>query len=285
MSGKPPFSLLHYYTTTLLYFSTFLRRPPHSHKGQNGTVAIIGGSRFQHGAPLFSALAAEASGVDLIFVALPRCHAEVAKAQSLNMQVHPFTGDDIAACDLPMLLELLATMDCAVIGPGLARDPTAVGVIKRLIKGCPCPMVLDASALQPWTLDACAGKAVLCTPHAGELERMKIGEEDIGNAAKRHGALLLAKGSVDRIAGTDGIIHEVKGGNAGLTVGGTGDALAGLAAGLIAQGMEMTTAAITASTVIKRAGDKLQKDYGYAYGTRRVIDVIPLFLHSQIHRR
>jgi hypothetical protein len=153
-----------------------LRRPPHSHKGQNGTVAIIGGSRFQHGAPLFSALAAEASGVDLIFVALPRCHAEVAKAQSLNMQVHPFTGDDIAACDLPMLLELLATMDCAVIGPGLARDPTAVGVIKRLIKGCPCPMVLDASALQPWTLDACAGKAVLCTPHAGELERMKIGD-------------------------------------------------------------------------------------------------------------
>lgn len=246
---------------------------------------VIGGSAFQHGAPLMSALAAEASGVDLVFVSLPRCHAEAAKAQSLNVQVYPFTGDTIAARDLPMLLELLATMDCAVIGPGLARDGVALGVIKRLVKGCPCPMVLDASALQPWTLDACRGKTAICTPHAGELERMDIGPGDIGEAAKRSGALLLAKGVLDRIADADGRIRTVRGGNAGLTVGGTGDALAGLAAGLIAQGMDMTTAAITASTVIKRTGDRLMKNYGYAYGTRRVIETIPLLLHSHIRRR
>src|SRR3990167_1762796 len=88
-----------------------MHRNPQSHKGENGKVMIIGGSKTQHGAPIFSALPAEASGVDLIFIALPAVHADTAKNSSLNFQVHPFESDTLKESDLESILELLATMD------------------------------------------------------------------------------------------------------------------------------------------------------------------------------
>lgn len=257
-----------------------MKRSPDSHKGENGTVAVIGGSLHQHGAPLFSALAAEASGVDLIYLALPKIHAEISRMHSLNFQVHPFRGDDIAAADVRPLLEMLATVDCAVIGPGLSRTPAALKVIRELIESAPCPLVLDASALQSWTLEAVHGKTAVVTPHLGELERMGIPLKKIGVAAKTSSVVIHVKARGDQTAGTDGKIRKTSGGNAGLTVGGTGDALAGLICGLIAQGMKPVEASMTASKVIKRAGTVLFHEYGYAYGTRRVIENIPRLLHT-----
>ncbi|MBI1813022.1 NAD(P)H-hydrate dehydratase [Candidatus Peregrinibacteria bacterium] len=252
-----------------------MHRDPHSHKGENGAVAVIGGSLTMHGAPLFSALAAEASGVDLVYICVPRIHQEVARTQSLNFQVHPFRGDDLRSEDLEPILELLATIDCAVIGPGLDRSHEGLEALRELIDSCHCAMVLDASALQPWTLDAGKGKTVVATPHLGELERMGIEPETIGDASKQHGVTIHVKGHIDRIAGADGTIREIRGGNAGLTVGGTGDALAGLIGGLLAQHLDPVDACVTASTVIKRAGTLLLHEYGYAYTTREVIRQIP----------
>lgn len=240
---------------------------------------MIGGSLHQHGAPIFSALAAEASGVDLVFLALPKIHESVARMQSLNFQVHPFRGDELEKQDVAALLEMLATVDCAVMGPGLSRTPAALKVIRELIESAPCPLVLDASALQSWTLDAVAGKTAVVTPHLGELERMGVEPDTIDDAAKKSGAVIHLKSQTDRIA--DGkTVEEVSGGNAGLTVGGTGDALAGLIAGLIAQGMKPTEACVMASTVIKRAGTLLFHEFGNAYGTRRVIEQIPHLLQT-----
>lgn len=264
-----------------------MRRSPDSHKGDNGKIAVIGGSLHQHGAPIFSALAAEAGGVDLVYLALPKAHEIVARMQSLNFQVHPFRGDELATHDLAPLLEMLATVDCAVIGPGLSRTPDALALIRELIESAPCPLVLDASALQPWTLDA-AGRAqhaaplrqIIVTPHLGELERMGIPLKNIGAAAKKSGVVIHVKAKIDQTAGTDGKIRKTSGGNAGLTVGGTGDALAGLICGLIAQGMKPQEACVTASTVVKRAGTMLFHGFGHAYGTKRVIEQIPHLFHS-----
>ncbi len=250
-------------------------RAPDSHKGENGIVMVIGGSAPIHGAPLFSALAAEASGVDLIYVSLPEVHADVARMTSLNFLVHPFPGDDLSAKYVEPLSEMLATMDCVVIGPGLARDKAALTHLKALIESCSCPMVLDASALQPWTLDAVKGKKAVLTPHLGELERMGLDVDGVAEAASNAGQVIHVKGSVDSIALPDGTVEEVSGGNAGLTVGGTGDALAGLIAGLIAQKMPREDACILASKIIKKAGDELFVTQGNAYTTRQVIFQIP----------
>jgi NAD(P)H-hydrate epimerase len=257
-----------------------MQRDPLSHKGQNGKVAVIGGSRFMHGAPILAAKAAEASGVDLVYLMLPDCHANVARTYALNVQVHPFMHDELSPEDVEPILELLATMDAAVIGPGIERESANSGALREIIASASCALVLDAAALQPWTLEEMKNKRCVLTPHLGELEHMNIDQKNIGQAAKKSGCVILLKGHVDRIADTDGTITEIAGGNAGLTVGGTGDTLAGLTAGLIAQGMENAEAARKASGIIKRAGDLLQKSYGYAYGAARVIDQIPRLLRD-----
>ena len=255
-----------------------MQRDPQSHKGENGKVAVIGGSEHIHGAPIFSALAAEATGADLIYVCLPKAHDVIARQASLNFMVHPFAGGALTKKDTTVILELLATMDSTVIGPGLARTPEALAVLRDLVASAPCAIVLDASALQPWTLEEVRGKPAVLTPHLGELERMGVAEDALAETAKEYGVTILLKGAEDRIASPDGSVQTVAGGNAGLTVGGTGDALAGCVAGLIAQKIPAPEACVMASTLIKRAGTVLSETRGFAYTTREVIAQIPPLL-------
>jgi NAD(P)H-hydrate epimerase len=260
-------------------------RSPLSHKGDNGIVAVIGGSRHQHGAPLFSALAAEAAGVDLIYVWVPETHAEIAKNQSLNFQIHMFgnnRSDEIGTRDRTRLIEFLATIDAAVIGPGLARTPSNIRSVMELLQEAPCPIIADASALQPATLRALSGRNAILTPHLGELERMKIERTELPSLAKKHRCTFLLKSQIDVVVGEQGNVQEVRGGNAGLTVGGTGDALAGLIAGLIAQGMEHAEACALASTVIKQAADQLYPEFGFAFTTTHIIEALPKILRNHL---
>ena len=257
-----------------------MQRDSSSHKGDNGKVAIIGGSLSMHGAPLFAALAAEKSGVDLLYVCLPRCHAEVAKNTSLNFQVHPFIKDAVSAKDVEPILELLATMDTVVIGPGVAKDPASITVLDDIIAGASCTMVLDATALQMNTLELIRGRRAVLTPHLGELERMNIPQSELPNIARETETTIVLKGEIDLITKLDGTKQEITGGNAGLTVGGTGDVLAGLIAGLIAQGHTQDQASVQACKIIKRAAEGLFENYGYAITAQHVLDQIPALVRS-----
>lgn len=254
-----------------------------SHKGDNGTVAVIGGSRHQHGAPIFSALAAEASGVDLLHVWVPVIHEEVTKHASYNFQVHTFgseRSDEISSADRERMIEHLATIDAVVIGPGLSRSAASLTSVMNLLAEVPCPIVADASALQAETLKTLTLRHAVVTPHLGELERMGFMRTELPALAKKHACTILLKSTTDTVVADDGSIQSIEGGNAGLTVGGTGDALAGLTAGLIAQGMPHGEVCATASTVIKRAGDLLLQDIGFSFTTSDVIRKIPELLHG-----
>ena len=258
-----------------------MQREPSSHKGENGKVAVIGGSRLIHGAPVFAALAAEASGADLLFACVPACHADVARSTSLNLQVHPFRGDDLRSSDVEEILELLATMDSAVIGPGIAyADAQSMKAIRDIVAEAPCALVLDAGALQTKTISLLKDKTAVLTPHRAELERMQIAVDDLAECAANARVTIVLKGPVDIIANPEGELLEISGGNAGLSVGGTGDALAGLIAGLLAQGMDQEDATRIACTIIKRAAEELYPECGYAFGTGRVIGEIPHILHA-----
>ncbi len=250
-----------------------------SHKGENGKVAVIGGSSLQHGAPLFSALAAEAGGADLLFMRVPACHAGIARMASFNFQVNPFAGDEFSRTDLHSTLELLATVDCAVVGPGIVRNAATLDALRELVRSAPCPLVLDASALQPWTLDVASRRGNVITPHLGELERMGIDPSVIADVAGKNDITILAKGIVDRVAAPDGSVTDIAGGNPGLTVGGTGDALAGLTASLMAQGLTSPDACVLASRTIKQAGTVLFQNRE-TYTTRDVISQIPALLKT-----
>lgn len=231
-----------------------------------------------HGAPIFSALAAESSGTDLLYLFVPPAHEEVTKGASFNFQVRTFRQDEFCADDTGPVLQLLASMDAAVIGPGLCRDAKTLSAIRRIIAGSPCPLILDAMALQKDTLEAVRGKMAVLTPHLGELERMDISQDKLGETAKEFGVTILLKGPTDFVAAPDGSVRQSTGGNAGLTVGGTGDALAGLIAGLIAQQLQPQDAAFLASSVLKLTGDRLHEEQGYSYTTRDIIEQIPFIL-------
>ncbi|OGJ65032.1 hypothetical protein A3E47_01130 [Candidatus Peribacteria bacterium RIFCSPHIGHO2_12_FULL_54_10] len=98
--------------------------------------------------------------------------------------------------------------------------------------------------------------------------------------ADEHHAVVLLKGHEDFIVDVSGRTKTVKGGNAGLTKGGTGDTLAGLIAGLIAQKMDPFDACVLGTTIIKKAGEKIYKTKGYAYTTREIICLIPEILRA-----
>jgi len=257
-----------------------MQRNPHSHKGQNGIVTVIGGSRAMHGAPVFAALAAEATGVDLIHPCVPACHEIVTRTFSPNCIVHTFSGDELDKSDVPAINEVLKISCAAVIGPGLSESEATQKAAETLIKDATIPLVVDASALQPWTIDALKGKPAVLTPHAGELKRMGVQSDDVGKIAKEHGLTFVLKGETDHVTGADGKTQEIKGGNAGLTKGGTGDALAGLIAGLIALRIEPFEAGVMATTIIKRAAKVLEHEKGYAFTTMDVIGEIPHLLHT-----
>jgi NAD(P)H-hydrate epimerase len=267
-----------------------MERDPHSHKGQNGIVAVVGGSRIMHGAPIFAALAAEASGVDLVYPCVPECHAEVTKQASYNFIVTPFRGNHIDPSDVSAIEDVLRGSTSAVIGPGLATFDTAQEAVKELIRDAQVPLVVDAGALHLWVFDALAGKTAVVTPHRAELERMQGQvlkgksldhlQDLICTIAKTRKITILLKGPIDLVGGIDGVCQRVEGGNAGLTVGGTGDALAGLIAGLVAQQVAPFEACVMAARIIKRAATILYAEKGYAFTTMGVIQQIPHLLHS-----
>lgn len=269
-----------------------LRRDPASHKGQNGRVVIVGGSHRFHGAPIFSALAAEASGVDLIFPVVHHCHEAVTRGASLNFIVHTFEGNSLTEGDAERVLSLLEHADACVIGPGMAETSENREAVSRIVFGAHCPLILDAAALHPSVLGSrTKDQTVILTPHRGELARLV--QKDLRGLPKReilslaallaeeHRAIVLLKGAEDCITG-NGKKTIVRGGNAGLTKGGTGDALAGLVAGLVAQKMPPFDACVRATTIIKKAGEKLCKTKGYAYTTREIIEQIPGLLKKRV---
>lgn len=267
-----------------------MHRDPYSHKTQNGTVAIIGGSPLFHGAPIFAALAAEASGVDLVYPVIQASHATVTKSASLNFIVRTFRGGSISAQDVKEILLLLRELHVAVIGPGLAETAQNTEALKKIIAAAKCPLVLDARALRKEVLRSLKKRTAVLTPHLGELEHMtganlshqprKKAEELATKCARQYGAVVVLKGSEDFIVDARGTTKRIRGGNAGLTKGGTGDALAGLIAGLIAQGTQPFEACVMAATIIKRAATALYPEKGYAFTTRDVIDQIPHLLHA-----
>lgn len=268
------------------------QRDPKSHKGQNGRVAVIGGSHRYHGAPIFSALAAEASGVDLIYPVIHACHEGVARMASFNFIVHTFKENSLQKGDTQRILSLLEHTDACIIGPGMAETPENVAAISVIAASTSCPLILDATAIHPGVLHSLPDHATaLLTPHRGELGRL-VGK-DLGGLspkdltalvrliAEEHGVTVLLKGPEDIIVDPAGKTSIVKGGNAGLTKGGTGDALAGLTAGLIAQKISPFDACTLAATIIKKAGEKLFKTKEYAYTTCEVIGLIPDLLTGQ----
>jgi hydroxyethylthiazole kinase-like uncharacterized protein yjeF len=244
-----------------------------SHKGENGRVLVVAGGPYT-GAPALVGFGALGVGADLIHIATPDLAAPVVASFSPMFIVHPLQGPRLRRESLKQIRELLPRVDAAAIGPGLGDANETLDAVREIVHTLTVPMVIDADAIKAVAADprCVAGKEVVLTPHSREFQLLtgkplpdppEARGVFVQEAAKSLGATILLKGPVDIVSdGTRLKFNYTH--NVGMTVGGTGDVLCGVTAGLIAKGMHTYDAARLAAFVNGAAGNLAfeEKSYG-----------------------
>ena len=234
-------------------------RAAESHKGDHGELLVIGGGPYT-GAPALTGQAALRAGADLVHVACPESVAPRVQSYSENLIVHPLAGEHVARSVVDDLLSRAAEVDTVVCGPGLGDSESTRAAVGAFLEHYDGQAVIDADALSV-VPEADTGATLVCTPHHGELAGMGGPRADdreqladrVADFAADLGHTLLVKGAHDIIS--DGEVTRInRTGNPGMTVGGTGDVLAGVVGALLAT-EEPRAAAAVGAYVTGRAGD------------------------------
>lgn len=265
-------------------------RKANSHKGDNGITLVIGGSFIYHGAPILSSIAALRSGVDLVYTSVPKTNVSATRAISPNLIVIPLVDQKLTRGAVNKLLGLIPSkLDSATIGMGLAvQDREALLLLIKSLLDRDIRLSLDASALVPEILPILSDKNVVVTPHAGEFkhlfgttptdskkERIMLVEKN----AKDYGITVLLKGATDIISNGDiTYLNEKK--IPAMTVGGTGDVLSGLVAGMLAKNRNTLESAAAATFINGLAGKATQKKFGLHMTAMDLLDEIPNTMKS-----
>ena len=233
--------------------STLLPRQLVSHKYKEGHLLLICGSRRYAGAALLTGLAARASGVGLLSIAVPESLKYLMVAQlpeALIIGCPETESGAISQLPLPENSNL-NSFTAIACGPGLTTD--AEPVIKEVLNSTRL-LILDADALnilarmensllKQGAINQTRKAATIFTPHPGEFSRLfpKIhdGKQDrikaVKEAAQQSGAIVLLKGARTAIANPQGDIWINPESTPALARGGSGDVLTGLMGGLLAQ--------------------------------------------------
>jgi ADP-dependent NAD(P)H-hydrate dehydratase len=268
------------------------RIPPRrlwARKGDHGRVLVVGGSRLFHGAPVLSSLAAYRAGSDLVYTAVPRRLETAVRAASPSLIVIPLPDLKLTEGSAKRLIKWMPEINAALVGPGLGADASkgCVYLVRELCaKGI--PLVLDGDALRREVVSVARGKAIVLTPHAGEFKRITgvlVGDDVVERIklvrewAERLGVTVLLKGHVDVIS--DGARVAVdRHGSPALTVGGTGDVLAGVVLSMLGRGLEGFDAACVGAYVIGRCGEILSAKLGFHIVPTDLVAAIPEVLRA-----
>jgi hydroxyethylthiazole kinase-like uncharacterized protein yjeF len=230
--------------TTLL-----LHRGRFSHKGTFGHSLIISGSSGKMGAAVLSSHACLCSGTGLLTTHVPTCGYEIMQTAlpEAMVSIDPAT-DHISA------LPPLQSYTSIGIGPGIGNQPATAQVVKLLIQSTPCPLVLDADALniisenKTW-LGFLPPRSIL-TPHPKEFDRLTEKHSDSWERLKsaqalahKHSIIIVLKGAYTATIMPDRSVWFNSTGGPALAKGGSGDVLTGIITALISRGYEPSDAA------------------------------------------
>jgi NAD(P)H-hydrate epimerase len=257
-------------------------RPPESEKRTYGHLFVLAGSRSYPGAALMTVLAALRSGAGLVTAFVPESlvSAFAARAPEAMWVGWPETPEGGLALEGEHLLRAgLGRASALEIGPGLGREAETHALVANIVKTSPVPLLLDADALQPDLVRAGTAPRVL-TPHLGEFRRILAGGDFHEAPATSH-AVVVLKGRLT------GITYAGKGyyssfGGPVLARGGSGDVLAGLIGGLLAQTPDDPLLAASRGTVWHgMAADLLARTHGQAaVVTTQLLDFLPSVLRG-----
>jgi NAD(P)H-hydrate epimerase len=247
-------------------------RPVLAHKGTAGHVTVLAGSRGKTGAATLICQGAARVGAGLVTLFIPQSLNPILEVKLTEAMTWPIAETEDQTPSITALSEVLSFMSgkqALAMGPGISLHPSTRSLVLELVRHSPCPMVLDADALTVLSEDLSAlGKAaqpVILTPHPGEMARMiqgatrDIQEDRVAVAAefsRRHGVILVLKGHRTIVAAPDGTIAVNSSGNPAMASGGMGDALTGMIAGFLAQGLDPFQAACLGVFVHGTAADR-----------------------------
>jgi NAD(P)H-hydrate epimerase len=259
-----------------------LRLPPRRSrfgtKFTSGRVIVAGGSGGLAGAPRMSGEAAMRAGAGYVTVCLPASLQPVFAAgprPELMSRAMPESDGAFAVEAVKHVGELAEGAGALALGPGLGRSDAAVEFARALALSAEVPLVLDADGLNAHagrlpTLAERKAPTVL-TPHEGELGRLLgIDSEEVKQhrlehvraAAAAADAIVLLKGDDTLIARPDGFVAVSPGATPALATAGTGDALTGVIAALIAQGLSAFEAAAAGTRLHALAGEIAAREQG-----------------------
>lgn len=265
------------------------KRRTDSHKGQNGRVLIVGGSRDYYGAPVLSALGALSSGCDLVYLFVPECNFDCTRSISPNFVVRSYKGDYLN----PEAAEEIASFgkkkaSSVLLGPGLTDKASVIDAVEKIVKNLHVPTVLDADAIEVLKkIDKFPlQQKIAITPHMNEFRNLvdrdvAVDENDpksvilLRSIAMDLHVNILLKGHNDYVVSDEGHVEVNRTGNPGMTVGGSGDVLAGCLSSFVAQGVDLFDAAKMAAYFVGRAGDLLFKEKGYGFLASEIAMKIP----------
>ena len=221
-------------------------RAHNSHKGDYGSVGILGGDHGMVGAALLAGRAALKMGCGRVYVGLLARDAHPVDPDQPELMLR--TADEVLK---------LGHLTCLAVGPGLGQMPDAAFYLGVALES-PLPLVLDADALNLVAADTRLAETLrkrsvpsLLTPHPAEAARLlgsstrEIQNDRVGAAtalATRFGCLVVLKGAGSVCAAPEGTWHINTTGNPGMASAGMGDVLTGIIAALLAQGADPKTA-------------------------------------------
>lgn len=285
---------------------------PDTHKGQNGRILIVAGSPLFHGAGILSAqavfeiLTSIASKTnDMVYF----CSTEE-NLEYLKQRQEAFIG-----IKREQLEDYLPSVDVVLIGPGLMREmdpkmpetgdePNQTIKLTQKVLNSDKKIVLDAGSLQVVEKQELKGKEkVIITPHRKEMARLfdldpndllishqspfseieKLGLL-VKEKAKELGITILLKGPIDIIASSSNWAYS-KGGNVGMTKGGSGDVLSGIVAAFYTKNDSAFLVASLGSYLNKKVGEKLYEKNHWLYNSSDLVKGINEVLSSEIKKQ
>ena len=253
-------------------------RPKDAHKGTFGTAVVLAGSVGLTGAAYLSSTAAARTGAGLVRLLVADSIYPILAAKCTEVMATPVpevAPGAVGHAAYDSILRQLANAEVGIIGPGLGRDSSTWRLALDLAIHAKCPLVVDADGLNALA-DSPRSKGKLgptrvLTPHPGELARLTSKTVEAINsdraaaarkAAKEWGAVVVLKGAHTVVAHPDGRLSEDPHEVPALASGGTGDVLSGIIGGLLAQGSDPFTAAVTGVYVHAAAGRRISERVG-----------------------
>ena len=258
------------------------RRPLEAHKGTFGRLLCVVGSRRYPGAAALACSGAYRAGAGLVTLAAPESVDAIVASRIVEATHLPLPDRDggVTPEAAAVVRESLGEYAALLIGCGLSNEPEVEAFLQALLLQEPSPnlpMVLDADALNilasvpDWWKQLRA--TTVLTPHPGEMARLTGGStaqvqasrlDSAREAARRWGQVVTLKGAYTVVASPEGTTRLSPFANPALASAGTGDVLAGLIGGLLAQGMSPLDAATCGVYLHGAAAEELRTEMGEA---------------------